>query len=745
MRMLGRLVEVLKLGAGGKRTWTPSEVRELIRNRDLVAAGVAANHLSPSLKERGAEKACLIGEIAFHENKDAAASAAFHEALAAVPGMPAAHYGLSLLMAERQDFDSALQHAKFALTTEPKEPRILAQVGYCHLALGNLQLAETPLRSATRLDPENASAWNNLGIVMQAKGRAAEAVDCFMRALALKPGFEAARQHLNQVEEALAKKEPPVLGTATSYSAMNAQEAPVILQVRGIERDVSIDRAIDACESLSVESPDNAALVIELQRLYERVGDPQSGIDALEAFLIRHPADYDITAALGLAQARAQNHGEAERHLTEALKLSPDRPDLLLALSQAVSAQGRYADCMPLVERALALAPEDETIRGAHIAALTNCCRYEEALAICEQLQRENKESACYGTVLANLGRFEDATEWLNRALVAQPSDPNLRFQRAHVHLLRNRFAQGWDDYTYRGLSNSKDFRVLPFPCWRGEPLEGKRIVVLAEQGLGDQVMFASCLHDLLALKPTEVVVEVIGRIAPTIERSFPDCRIIATKQDSKIEWVKDLVGIDYYVPLGDLPKYFRRREEDFPRHSGYLLPNPERVEHWRKALQALGRGPYIGLSWRGGTETTRTTLRTISPTMLAPLRSATDAKFVCLQYGDVSAPLKEASGAGLEMGYWPQAISNLDEFSALISALDLVITVCNTTVHYAGAVGKPVWVLAPKVPEWRYGLTSSSMPWYPSSTMFRQQVAGEWEPTIGALCQKLLTQYPPA
>lgn len=733
MGMLGRLVEVLKISSSGHRTWTPHEVRELIKNKNMADAREAADHLSPSLKARNAERACLLGEIAFHERMDDAADAAFRTALAEVPGMPSAHYGLSLLLAERGDFNASLQHAKFAQGAEPKEPRILAQVGYCHLSLGNLQLAESPLRSATRLDPGNASAWNNLGIVLQAKQQIAEACDCFRRALTLNPGFEAAREHLGHLEQST------TASLAIAPDEANEPIDPLLFLVRDLERRGDIDAAIDACESLALEHEDDAGLAIELQHLYERAGDPQSGVDALQAFLVRNPLHPAATASLGLALARAQNHKEAERYLKLALEHEPDRADLLLALSQAVSSQGRYADCMPLVERALALAPDNEAIRGAHVAALTNCCRYEEALAVCEQLRREGKEAACSGSVLSYLGRFDEAIDWLDRALAVQPSDPNLRFQRAQVHLLKYQFAQGWDDYGYRGLSSSKDFRVLPFPCWHGEPLQDKRIVVLAEQGLGDQVMFSSCLNELLRLNPKEVIVEVIGRIAPTIERSFPTCRIVATRQDNKIEWVKDLVDVDFYVPLGDLPKHFRRRQEDFPRHAGYLKPSAERVEHWRRQLAELGRGPYIGLSWRGGTETTRTTLRTISPSMLGPLRHATQGQFVCLQYGDVTAALKEAADAGLDMAYWPEAITNLDEFAALISALDLVITVCNTTVHYAGAVGKPVWVLTPKVPEWRYGLTGDSMPWYPSSVMFRQEVVGVWEPTIDALCQKLL------
>jgi hypothetical protein len=191
---------------------------------------------------------------------------------------------------------------------------------------------------------------------------------------------------------------------------------------------------------------------------------------------------------------------------------------------------------------------------------------------------------------------------------------------------------------------------------------------------------------------------------------------------------------------MGDLPRFFRRRREDFPMHEGYLHADAQRVAHWRQALEARddSRPLRIGVSWRGGTESTRTSVRSLTVTDLAPLFGAVDAQWVCLQYGDVAADLSTASQAGLAMAYWPESIKDLDEFAALIQALDLVITVCNTTVHYAGALGKPVWVIAPKVPEWRYGLKNESMPWYPSSRLWRQTVAGEWHSVIDALADQL-------
>eukprot|EP00456_Euglypha_rotunda_P066687 TRINITY_DN574_c0_g1_i4.p1 TRINITY_DN574_c0_g1~~TRINITY_DN574_c0_g1_i4.p1 ORF type:complete len:262 (-),score=36.33 TRINITY_DN574_c0_g1_i4:401-1186(-) len=250
--------------------------------------------------------------------------------------------------------------------------------------------------------------------------------------------------------------------------------------------------------------------------------------------------------------------------------------------------------------------------------------------------------------------------------------------------------------------------------------------------------MFASCLQDLLSLKPSGVVVEMSHRVAPTIARSFPGCRILATKQERQLDWLKDCPTMDYYVPLADLPRYFRRSLDSFPPHNGYLVADARRVDYWRSRLLATGPGPYIGFSWKGGVESTRTTLRSIDAMAFAPLAAARPGTWVCLQYGAVNSQVEDARSRGFPVSYWPEGISDLDEFAALIAALDLVVTVCNTTVHYAGALARPVWVLAPKVPEWRYGANNRTLPWYPSSLIYRQHEAGDWKGVLDEVRREL-------
>jgi len=743
MNIFGNLMRSLRSGSAGQRTWTAAEVRELIDARQLDQALAATERLAEVVDHRDAEQASLRGEIAFHQKRDEDAEVEFKRALEEVPGLPSAHYGMSLLLAARGNFEDAARHAQFAVGSHPKEPRYLAQVGYAHLCLGNYQAAENPLRRATLSTANDRYLWNNLGIVLRVKGDNAEARQCFERALALDPDYAAAREHLAQLDDesvaGSSAKSDSVSNPHTLSANVAAEFAdPAYEPVLALEQAGEMQRAIAACEALLMVRPDDGAAPLLLSRLYERVGDIGSAVDVLHAFLACHADEARTAGALGLVHLRANDFQKARALLERAVEAQPDHLDFVVGLARALMGTERFAEAGPYLERACKLAPEDVSLRGLLASNLVNECRYIEAMEVIDDLTQRGATVSCTGSVLSYMGRFAEASEEFDRAVKRQPNEPGLRFERAQINLLLGNYSQGWDDYNFRSLALVRSSRMLPFPVWRGEPLTGKRIVVLAEQGLGDQIMFASCLPDLLALGPARVVVEMSERVEKTLERSFPACHFVATKQGFDLDWVKDHSDSDCFVPLADLPGMFRRGAERFPQHEGYLQADPKRVAFWRARLEAAGPAPYIGVSWKGGTELTRSPVRSLTPESLLPLATAKEATWVCLQYGEVQAAVDATQGTAMPLTYWPESIKDLDEFAALISALDLVITVCNTTVHYAGALGKPVWVLSPKIPEWRYGLHGASLPWYPSSRMFRQQVDRDWSGPIADICQEL-------
>jgi tetratricopeptide (TPR) repeat protein len=745
MSVFSQLLGQLKTRVFRRRYYAALEVRDLIQKGDLTAAAAATEALFPDTPQIELTRLCLRGEVAFRQHQDDAAEAHFREALSQAPGLLSAHYGLSLVKLARGAIDEALRHALFA-ATQGNEARFAAQLGLCQLEARNFGAAADALSRATRQDAADWSSWNNLGIARRAQGDAEGACEAFRRALEIDPQFDRARDNLAQLEAEIATTPTAdaVSGVADITAAAPADDA--LAPIRRLAEQGASAQALEAAERFCMDHPDDGAAVVLLAERHTERGDAQSAMDVLRIFLTRHADCFEVRRAFAVAMVRERLHKPAFTLLTKLLQDHPDDEALLFGMASVRNERGEVDMAGELFERIYALNP---TLNNkANLA--TSCaarCDYTRALTLASEMIADEPRSAhalvsVRVDALTNLGMHEEALPLLDAAIAANPRDATRRFLRSQIHLLNERFGLGWDDYAMRQISMARHLRTLALPEWKGEMLEGRRIVVLCEQGLGDQVMFASCLPDLLELKPARVVVEAVQRVAPTLARSFPQCEVVPSKQDAAMDWLRDLGDLDCYVAMGDLPRMFRREAADFPSRAGYLVADRQRVDHWRKVLSALGRRPKIGVSWRGGTQATRRVLRTMSVTDLLGAFDAVDVDLVCLQYGDVASDLHEVKRTGIDLHYWPEAIEDLDEFAALISALDLVITVCNTTVHYAGALARPVWVMAPRIPEWRYGLHSRTLPWYPTSVMYRQASDREWGDVLDAIRRDLATRF---
>jgi hypothetical protein len=262
---------------------------------------------------------------------------------------------------------------------------------------------------------------------------------------------------------------------------------------------------------------------------------------------------------------------------------------------------------------------------------------------------------------------------------------------------------------------------------------------VHAEQGLGDEIMFASCVPDLMALGG-RCIIECSPSLAVLFSRSFPGAIVHAGVQsDSDAGWLACHGRVDYQVAIGSLPGFFRRCAADFPARDQYLIADPARVDYWRKRLAAFGGSNKVGLAWRGGMKSTRQVLRSMDLETLLPVLRTAGCTFVCLQYGDVRAELGElAAKYGIEVKIWPETINDYAEAAALVGALDLVISVQTSIVHLAGALGKPVWAMLPAVSEWRYLQAGEEMPWYRSVRLLRQQERGDWRGVVERVAHDL-------
>jgi ADP-heptose:LPS heptosyltransferase len=292
------------------------------------------------------------------------------------------------------------------------------------------------------------------------------------------------------------------------------------------------------------------------------------------------------------------------------------------------------------------------------------------------------------------------------------------------------KWEEGFKEYEWGFESGDRQRRIYSnppelVPEWDGSP--GHRVVVYGEQGIGDEIMFASAIPDLK--KDCEVVFDCHPRMVNLFERSF---KVICygTRKDNELHWPKH-EPLTARVSIGSLFKFYRSNGE-FPK-APYLKPDPDLVASYRARLEALGPGPYVGIGWQAGTKATRQDLRSIK------LKSFNDmidtaGTFVSLQYtaGSGAKAQRYREQTGRVVHHWDDVVEtgpdeenrytgyNYDHTVALVAALDLVIVPNTAVVHVCGAIGKECWTITPAAPAWRYQLSGDEMPMYSSVRQFR-------------------------
>ena len=570
-----------------------------------------------------------------------------------------------------------------------------------------------------------------LGSVLGRPVRAARA----RRALPLLERGETALQR-GEVEaagcafEAAASIEPP-------SAAVHHRIAAAYLGA-GLHREAQTH--LERCIALDPRTPEPYCLLGNLHRLSgELACAEQRYREALEL-------DADVILAhcnLALLLRRQARIPDALQHFKAAHALAPLRGEMLREFVMTLLDCGEYATAGDVAQRAAEADP----------------ARYESwfCLGLARQQQHRSAEAlAGYDHALAltagdadlltqramtlhELGQLPEALADYDAALALRPGDPLARFHKSLSLLLTEDYARAWPDYETRLLSEDVPYRPRRYPRWDGAPTTGRTVLVYGEQGLGDEIMFASCLPDLMR-SGARCVIECHASLRALFADSFPDATVYATPTDRRVPDAIDALGIDWEVPIGSLAMYYRARAADFPHHQGYLKARPERVAAWRERLSALGPGPKIGLSWRGGTHRSREPLRSIELPRWQPIFDVPGPHFVSLQYTPDAPQALHALARehGVQVAHWPEALADYAETAALVTALDFTITVCTSIVHLAGALGRPVWVMAPYTPEWRYGRSGEALRWYPSARMFRQHDNREWQAVIAAVAARL-------
>jgi Tfp pilus assembly protein PilF len=443
------------------------------------------------------------------------------------------------------------------------------------------------------------------------------------------------------------------------------------------------------------------------------------------------PRDAESHVCLGKLRQAQQRHTDALAHFQHALVLSPSHIAALTCAGMSSSALGRWDDAKAAFGNAVNAAPDDgET--AANFANLLHRigdldAAAEMAVRAVTQLPNHAGVLSLAGAVAMDSGDWAGASKWLEAALGLAPDDPEHHYNLSFALLQRGLFERGWIEHDF-GLNLPQRRPEHAVPVWAGEPLTGKTVIVSAEQGLGDEVMFASCVLDLAAMGAAKYVLDCDTRLTTLFARSFEGVQVLGKRGQHNVDLGEDVGQVDYQISIGSLPRYLRTGEDAFPQRPGYLLPDEVRARGFFERASMLGQGKKIGISWTGGGLPHTRAARSIALGDWVAVLTTPGAHFVSLQYGDHQDELRAINsvpGVSVhDLGVDP--ISEVDDFAALISTLDLVISIDNSTVHFAGALGIETWAILPPNADWRWMSERIDTPWYPSVELLRR---GQNEP----------------
>jgi hypothetical protein len=624
------------------------------------------------------------------------------------------------------------------LLAVPGNPRLLSQLGTVHLKLGNAEKGVRFLVESLRLEPheittltsyanglaslgkfdealsvydrvialqsDNAMAYYNRGFILQELKRFADSLEAYDRAIALQPAYASAYnnrgtvlQNLQRFEEALASFDRAI-ALKPDYAEAHNNRGSVFQELERFEEALECyERALVLLPNFSEGHYNQGNILLKLKRYAE----------ALEAF--------DRAIALKTDYAEAHNNrGNALREL--------DRMD----------------DALESFDRAVALRPGYVKAHNNRGTLLKELMRLDESIEAYDRAITLNPDYAethyNRGNALKEMKRVEESIADYDRAIAFNPDFAHAYWNKALHKILMGDFKEGWRLYEWRWKTELKDYvRAFTQPLWLGEtPLEGRTILLHTEQGYGDTLQF--CRYALMAERKGAKVVLEIPPPLTSLLATLPGKPLIVPTGEP-------MPPFDLQCPMMSLPLAFQTTLETIPAEIPYLFADPGKKAFWCEALGPKTK-PRVGLTWSGKPGHKNDLQRSLPLETLKPLLE------LPLEFHSLQREYRDRDRALLEIGSQIRDHHNeLFDFSdtaALVSEMDWVISVDTSVAHLSGALGKPVWILIPYFPDYRWQLDRSDSPWYPTAVLFRQTSRGDWATVIREVVERIRKVFPP-
>ena len=637
-------------------------------------------------------------------------------------------------------------------------PLALANHAAVLASLGRHEEAFGALDRALDLNPAHPRALLQRAGMLAESARHEEAVDAYERLLAVAPTFvdglcrrSASLRALARFDEALVSCDRALTIENRSFETL-VERGAVLRGLRRLEEAVEsfgralavrpgsanvlfmrgtacleldrLDLALASFNEAIASSPDFADALYNSSVVFERLGRFEDALARSDRVLAIQPEHAKALANRGNALQTLGRNEDAVASYIRALELEPGALEVLCNQASALRRLDRREEALEVCEQALALDGDYIVAWYARGRVLQGLHRYDEALASFEQVLTKTPEDRFAhfhsGNVLMALRRHQEAKDAFARAIGIEPDYVAAHCNRAFLCLSVADFHNGWEEYEWRWRDSQMTggLRAFAQPRWTGaEPLAGRTILLYAEQGLGDTLQFCRYVPLVKALGAT-----VIFEAQPELKSILSTLAGVDHFVDRRSG--APLPAFDTYCPLLSLPLALRTMElAAIPRDVPYLRADPTLIEKWQVKLGAATR-PRIGLAWSGNPKHLNDRNRSIPLASLVPLMSDS------FEWISLQKVVREEDLEALEsspMRHFGDELADFADTAALLQTMDCILSVDTSVLHLAGSVGKPVWIMLPHTPDFRWLLDRDDTPWYPQARLFRQSQAGDW------------------
>ena len=573
--------------------------------------------------------------------------------------------------------------------------------GNAALGQGDLDEARRCYREATKADPKDPLAWLNLGFASVEAAQWSEARQCLDRAIALSRAGEDYLPDAYYLRGQAKQAEGDAAGALPDFEAALAARADFAEPMESAAQaslDLGrFDEALAWTRRAVRIRPNPQTDVVAAQAL-DKLGRPAEALQAIEAALARDPSFASAIEGRGVMLLKLGRHAEALAQFERIRALEGESASRLSNIAVALQRLGRLEEAVGFARRAFALAPDGRDEAYNLAAILLEMLRTDEAMPI------------------------------LLRAAARYPADADIGWNLAIGHLLRGELLEGFAAYEHRFLCDAFGWRKpapdFGRPRWNGrQSLKGKSILLFAEQGLGDSIQLLRYVP-LVAAQASLVLLRLPPALAPLLKGLPAHCRWVPESEPAP--------RTDFQSPIMSLPHAFSTTLATLPANVPYLSADGSRVDAWRERLRELAGTPKVGIVWSGSLLHPNDRNRSI------PLEAFRRVAAPGIGFASLQLEVRERDRAAYEawsgLARFGEELRDFADTAALLSALDLVVTVDTSVAHLAGALGKPVWVLLPHYPDWRWMLDRDDSPWYPTARLWRQPKPGDWISVLDAV-----------